>query len=314
MQINIATLFDKNYAMRAIAFYNSLAKLGQYKFWFLCLDDETKEMMKKLELPDVIFMTIEELNDRELLNTESNRSRAEFIFTSKSCLVHYVMNKIADGEALIFDDCDLFYFSSPNVLIYDMEKAGYSIGIIPHQFPKHKEYLNEKVGKYNAGLLYLIADKNSRLCISKWREQCIDWCYLKYEKDRFGDQLYLNKWPGKYNGVYEIKNKGVNLGSWSIYDFKISKKDGIFYVDEDRLICYHFHRIKFYLDEKEIKPLPIYVYNKELYDIYIQELERGWGKLLKVDQNWKYGFVEKPHILRFIKQKTERVLRNIIKI
>lgn len=314
MKINVVTLFDKNYAMRAIAFYDALVKLGQYKFWFLCLDNETKKMMRNLKLPNVVFMTMEELDDQELLNTENNRSRAEFIFTSKSAWIYHVINNITEGEAIIFDDCDLFYFSSPDELLLNMEKNHCSIGIVPHRFPKSKEYMNEKVGKFNAGLLYLISDKNSKLCISEWRKQCIDWCYLKYEKDRFGDQLYMNKWPEKYHGVYEIKDKGVNLGSWSIYDFKITQKNKVFYIDENRLICYHFHRIKFYLDGRKIKPLPIYVYHKGLYDTYTQELEKSWNKLLNVDRSWMYGFVEKPGVLRLIKQKIERSLRNTIKI
>lgn len=314
MKINIVTLFDKNYIMRALAFYDALVKLGQYKFWFLCLDDETKEIIKKLGLPNIILMTIEEINDRELLNTANNRSRAEFIFTSKSAWIHYVINNIADGEALIFGDCDIFYFSSPDKLLSDIRENHCSIGIVSHQFPKHKEYLNEKVGKYNAGLLYLINDYNSRLCINEWRNQCIEWCCLKYEKGRFGDQLYLNKWPEKYRGVYEIKNKGVNLGSWSIYDFKITERDGVFYVDEDRLICYHFHRIKFYLDKGKIKSPPIYIYHKKLYNKYTQELEKGWKKLLSLDKSWIYGFVEKPNVLRIIKQKIERSVRNLLKM
>ena len=317
MKINIATIFDKNYMIRMLAFYDSLVKFDfdkGYKFWLLCLDDEAKKVMSELRLPNVILMTIDELCDKELLATKQNRSKLEYIFTSKSAWIHYILNKIDNGDALLYNDCDLFYFSSPDELLSRMGEKGLSIGIVPHRFPKNKAYMNEKVGKFNAGLLYLIADKNSRLCISEWRRQCIEWCYLKYEKGRFGDQLYINRWPEKYQGVYEIKNKGVNLGSWSIYDFNIIKNNGVFYIDGERLICYHFHRTKFYLDRGKIKPLPIYVYHRELYGIYTQDLEKSWDKLLNIDQNWIYGFVKKPSILRIIKQGIERSVRNLLKI
>lgn len=314
VKINVVTLFDSNYAIRAMAFYESLKDLGKYKFWFLCLDQQARIIMEKLNLPDTTTATLEELGDKELLNTSGNRSRSEFIFTAKPAWINYVLSNIPDGEGIIFDDCDLFYFSSPNDLISDMEKMGQSIGIVPHHFPKNRESLNDKVGKYNAGLLYLIADRNSRLCVSEWRKQCIDWCYLKYEKGRFGDQLYLNEWPQKYNGVREINEKGVNLGSWSIYSYKITKRNNEFYVDENRLICYHFHRTKFYLSKGRVEPLPIYVYHKELYSVYTQRLENAWKKLLNLDKSWIYGFTEKPNILRYLKQKVERFFRNLFKI
>lgn len=313
MKINAATICDKNYLVRALALYNSIIKnIPDSIFWFLCADEDSKHILQSFNLPNTVIINFDDLNDPELLEAKNNRSFAEFIFTSKPALINHILNKISDGDVLIYDDADLFYFSSPEKILNIMKNDKYSIGIVPHKFPKDKEYMNERVGRYNAGLLYLIADQNSRLCVSEWRKQCIDWCYLKYEKDRFGDQLYMNKWPEKYQGVYEIKDKGVNLGSWSIYDFKITKKDGRFFVDNDPLICYHFHRIKFYLESRIVEPLPIYVYNKELYKDYAKGLELSLQKMSSLHPDWSNGFVEKPNILRVIKQKLHRLVVNLI--
>ena len=312
MNINIVTIFDKNYIVRTLAFYDALCKVEkECIFWFACMDQETKHIMSILDLPRVKLFTIEDMGDTELLGTKSGRSYAEFVFTSKSAAMHYVMNKIPDGDALVFSDNDVIYFSSPKNILNRIASLGKSIAIVPHRFPKEKEYMNERVGRYNAGLVYFIAGENSRLCIRDWRKECVNWCYLKYENGRFGDQLYMNAWPEKYTGVYEIPDKGVNVGSWSLSNWKVSKKEGIFYIDESLLVCYHYHRIKFYIDGNTVKPLPIYIFHDELYQAYTAMLQYAWDKMHAIEKNWPYGFIEKPGILRLWKQRVTRLVRKI---
>lgn len=308
--INIATILDKNYIVRTLAFYEALIKFGEeYTFWLLCLDNETKEIINRLDLKNIIAMKVDEINDQELLSSRTNRNIAEFAFTSKSAWINYIFNHTKKGDNLIYADNDVIYFSTPNNVLDRMRKNGYSIGITAHRFAKKQEQLNEKIGKYNAGLIYFIVDDNSRECVREWRKQCIDWCYLKHEEGKFGDQLYMNKWPEKYKAVYEIPDKGVNVGSWNLHNYKITKKDNIFFVDDDLLVCYHFHRIRFYIDGDNIKPLPIYIYHSELYKIYTEYIEKSWKKMLFQNKNWSYGFVNRPNILKLIKQNIERFLR-----
>lgn len=309
MSTHIATVFDKNYIVRTLAFYESLQKLGKdYKFWFLCLDNETKEIMARLDLPGVILSTLEDLADNELLATKKDRSIGEFAFTAKSVFINYIANKITDGEALIFADNDVIFFLPPDELLEKMRAKNYSIGITAHRFSKGTEYMNEKVGKYNAGLLFFIIDQNSRACIKDWRDDCIDWCYLLYEEERYGDQKYIVKWPKRYEGVYEIPDKGINTGSWNLSNWKVTEKENQFFIDEDPLVCYHFHRIKFYIDGENLKPLPIHIYHDRLYQIYTKLLENAWVKICTLNKDWKYGFVEKPNILRLWKQKLTKLI------
>lgn len=313
MKTNVATIFDKNYIVRTLAFYDALVKTNpNIQFWFLCLDQDTKEIMEELALANTTLVSIKEMNDTELENTRGTRSPAEFAFTAKSAFVKFIADKLTDGEALIFSDNDVIFFHSPIELIEKMRASNYSIGISPHNFPPNKQTMSERVGKYNAGLIYFIMNTSSRQCIADWRKNCIDWCYLIYEENRFGDQKYIVKWPHQYTGVYEIKEKGINTGSWNISNWKISKdKKGNFYIDNDPLVCYHFHRIKFYIDGDHIKPLPIYVFRKDLYEIYTQLLEKGWKQMLSLKGVWSYGFVDKPILLRLLKQKITAFIRNI---
>ena len=57
MKTNILTLFDKNYALRGLAFYEALAKLGDYEYWFLCADEESRSLFADLKLPGMHILS-----------------------------------------------------------------------------------------------------------------------------------------------------------------------------------------------------------------------------------------------------------------
>jgi len=304
MTTNIATIFDKNNILKTIAFYDSLRKHSSlYIFWFLCLDEETKAVMEKLNLPKVKLFTVSELDDTELEDTKNSRKQSEFVFTTKPAFLYFISTKLQDGDLLMFADNDIIFFQSPDFFFERMRCEHYSIAISPHRFPKKtSDAMNSRVGKYNAGLTIFIIGPTSRHCIQDWRNDCINWCYLRYEKERFGDQKYIEKWPLRYNEVYEIPDKGINLATWNIFNWKITEKNSQFFIDEDPLICYHFHRIKFYLENNHIKPVPIYVFHKKLYTLYLNKLQHALEFLLQKFNIWYFGFVKKPMIIRLWKQ------------
>jgi len=45
--------------------------------------------------------------------------------------------------------------------------------------------------------------------LNYFRKQCIEWCYNRSENGRYGDQLYMNDWPDKYEKVGIISNIGI---------------------------------------------------------------------------------------------------------
>jgi len=311
---NIATICDKNYLIRALTLCHSVeTHMPDAEIWILCMDVESKNILEKLNLKNIHFKLVEEINDQELMNVKNTRSAGEFAMTSKASWIQYIeqSGKVKNGDSIIYIDADILLFKSLKDLIDKMKREKYSIGITPHRFAPNQIDTEMKVGKYNSGFEIFIIDDNSRACISNWREQCIDWCYLKEDKDRLGDQKYLNTWKSKFSGVYEILDKGINAGSWNLVNYKISEKDKIFFIDDSPIVCYHFHRIKFYIVGENIKPLPIYIYHKRLYKTYTELLLNSWKMVKKIDNNWKFGFEEKPNFLKLIKQKITRNIKNI---
>lgn len=303
----VVTIFDKNYLVRALALYRSaLLHVPDVKFIFIYPDNESEYILKNLNLDKVELIRIDQIPDPEFLKTINNRTPVEFMITAKSCWMKYLLEilPLNKDDVLAFIDPDILFYSSIENTIKKIKDGRYSIAITPHKFQPEKEYMNNKVGKYNAGVIFFRKDDNALKCLSEWREQCINWCHLRYEDGKIGDQMYLNDWAAKHVGVYELPDKGINLGTWNTERFVIKKElPGNFSIDGEHLICYHFHGLKIYLNSKgEIKPYPINVYDKKIYRKYILALQKEYSIIKEVDPAWEYGFAPKLNLLKIYKQ------------
>ena len=58
----------------------------------------------------------------------------------------------------------------------------------------------------------------------------------------------------------------------------------------------------FLVRSKLYQRLLLLIYDKKIYDIYVQSLQKAHDKLLSLDPNWKYSMSPNPGILRIIKQ------------
>lgn len=310
MKIHIASAFDKNFISRALTAYDSITPhIKEAEFWFLCLDKETKPIMEKLNLPNTHYINVEEMKNEALIKTREDRNDREFAMTSKSNFLSYLIksNRIKTGEMLVLTDVDMIFYP-PIKELFDKEirDENHSIFLTPHNFSKEKEWLIKEVGYYNLGFITFKINEYSSACIHKWADQCVEWCYLwhDYENNRYTDQLYGQNWENEYPGVSALQNKGVNMGTWSINKYKITKRGAQFYADEEPISCYHFHGLKMYLDKKgKIHPYPVCVYHNDLYNDYIKKLQGSQDKLRSIYKDWNYGMSPYPGIFRIIKQK-----------
>ncbi len=160
-------------------------------------------------------------------------------------------------------------------------------------------------------MVFFKNDSEATKCLEEWRAQCIKWCYLRYENGQIGDQGYLNDWTKKYKGVNELIDKGVNLGSWNIDNYKITTRNSTFFVDEEQLVCYHFHGLKLYFNNnKTLKAYPITVLHEQIYKICLDALQKSYDQLQKLDSAWTFGTLPDPGFLRILKQKIIKVFKN----
>lgn len=278
------TYFDRNYLDRGLALYNSLIKhCSPFELWILCMDDDSHSILSKMQLPmvNLIQLSTLEESDRELLAAKENRSLIEYYFTCTPALPLYLLEKNKQIDIITYLDADLYLFSSIEPLFTEMNSG--SIVIIGHRFPEIF-IKNEIHGKYNVGLLSFRRDENGIKCLTRWREQCIEWCYDRIEGDKFADQKYLDTWEEDFSGVIVLKNKGIGTAPWNILNYHFQAENDIVYVDEDPLAVYHFHGLKrlsnniFDTNLIQYQTKPSKVFRQKVYKKYIEEL-------IKVNRN-----------------------------
>ncbi len=208
----------------------------------ICMDDKSYKYLNDNPLNNVQILHIKELEKKfPLLKiAKLNRNRIEYFFTCSPAVCNYVMDQFDFIDSITYLDADLYFFSDPKKVFDEIENN--SIAIIEHRFHwTTKRQL--KYGRFNVGWVTFKNDSEGKKCLIQWMENCLDWCYQKVEKDRFGDQKYLNRWPSLYKNLYVIQNKGANVAIWNIPNYHLSFKEDKIFIDNQQLIFYHFANI-----------------------------------------------------------------------
>jgi hypothetical protein len=238
------TYFDQNYLARGLALYTSLKRyLDRFLLWVLCLDELTFDILQELELPDVHLIRLAdfERGDQALRAARSNRSLTEYYWTLTPCLPLYVLRTYPDLDLVAYLDADLFFYYSPEPVYAEFNDC--SIGIIEHRYAPQFIRLSARTGIYNVGMMFFRNDARGIQALQWWRDQCIDWCYVKAVDGKFGDQKYLDDWPTRFEGVGVIQHKGANVAPWNVDNYSITAQDETLHVDEVPLLFYHFHSL-----------------------------------------------------------------------
>ena len=241
--IHYCTYFDRNYLTRALALHRSLVRYSPpFTLWALCFDDDAHAAIKALDSVSLrpISLTEFERFDPELLAVKPTRSTVEYYFTSTPSVPLFVLDQAPDADAVTYLDADLLFYSSPEPIFEEL--ADGSVLIIPHRFPARLRRL-EIHGTYNVGLLTFRNDARGRAVLERWREQCIEWCYDRYDNGRFADQGYLNDWPSM-PGVIVSNHVGAGLAPWNFMQYRVDLAGDPPTVDGRPLIFYHFQGFK----------------------------------------------------------------------
>jgi hypothetical protein len=209
--------------------------------WILCFDDETYEILSRLALPGVRLISQQEFEaeDEELVRAKMDRSRVEYYWTCTPSLPLYVFRHNPEVEVITYLDADLCFYSDPQP-IYD-ELGDGSILIIEHRYASEHVHMAAISGIYNVGLMVFRHDERGLVCLQWWRERCVEWCHMRAEDGKFGDQKYLDDWPSRFQGVVVLEHKGAGLAPWNLSRYEVAFGHQTVTVDGQPLIFYHFH-------------------------------------------------------------------------
>jgi hypothetical protein len=239
------TYFDTNYLSRGLILYDSLKKHSEeFKLYVLCLDQAVFDFFgtNADRYPEVLRLTLAEIEeaDHELLACKSNRNKVEYYFTLSPCLPLYLLKKYSLPHICSLDG-DIMFFSSPAPIFDKLDF--YSIIITAHDFiPELRS--SEIFGIYNVSFQIFKNDDEGLECLKIWRNNCINWCYDRLEDGKFADQKYLDSWPKQFKKILADNVPGAGAAPWNIKKYKITTRNGEIFLNNDKLIFFHYQGLR----------------------------------------------------------------------
>jgi len=292
------TLFDAFFLPQGLALYRSLQRLNEsFTLWVLCMDEDVSKHLIELNLSHVRLLTLSELETPELLQVKQGRSRAEYCWTLTPFTPAFVFQADAMVPRVTYVDADLWFLRSPQEIFAEFDASGKSVLITEHAY--HPPYdMSATSGKYCVQFMTFVRG-TSEPVRKWWEDQCIAWCYDRFEAGRFGDQKYLDDWLDRFpESVHVLQNRGWARAPWNVLRFL--EKDAIFY---------HFHGLR--LGTLGIMrgsyPIPR-SFLKTIYDPYAQDISWALQRMVALGLP---APIQAP-ITRYVRQSLGRLRRLIL--
>lgn len=254
------------------------------------MDVETKTILERLDLKRVKLISLNEFENSDLIAAKRGRTLVEYYWTCTPFLPLYILKRYKH-EMITYIDADLMFFSSPEPIFNEFGKN--SILVIEHRFKENSEEKEKDNGKYNVQFLTFRNDENGIACLKWWGKKCLEWCYNRHENGLIGDQAYLNSWESLFKGVYSMKNLGGGLAPWNINNYELTPKDDDLFVENDKLIFYHFHAFRIYLYnffDLSFGYKFTEIQKKLIYEPYIKAIKNAILEVKKIDADFKSGY------------------------
>ncbi len=315
---HFCTLFDRNYLLKGVAMLESLFRhCPRARVFVLCMDAQTRTILERLQVGDIVCIDLSELEDEALLEAKANRSVAEYCWTLSPCLPWYVLQQYSEVDEITYLDADLLFYSPLAPLFEEIGAA--SIAIIEHRFTPRLRHL-EINGRFCVEWVSFRRDAEGLACLSRWREQCIEWCYYRLEDGRMGDQKYLDEWPARYPSCHIIQHPGAGIAPWNYAQYRFDGDvSGAIAVQGQPLIFYHFHQFQL-LDDGRFERLSDF-YTMEcrephaVYAAYESALRGVLARVRALEPGFSGGLMPSPsagrrwlrHAARFAKSALYRL-------
>jgi len=240
-KFHFTTVVSNDYLFKFSAMYTSLAAHCQdFHLFILCANAEAHAILAHMAWKNVTLVSLSEIEDLELLQAKSNRSFHEYCWTLKPVFLHYILKKHPEAYYFAHLDGDFLFFSNPEQIFAENPTA--SLFLTDHNNSERFMHYYDLTGKYNTGFVGCRNDAIALAAIERWRNQCIEYCKAEMDTVRksCGDQRYVEDWPDKYKKVHTVNSIGANTAMWNIEQYKVSNREGQIYLNEEKLIFYHF--------------------------------------------------------------------------
>ena len=306
---NFCIVTGETYSAKALVMYRSLVNTKvDFTLYYFCFDQQTYALLSKLKEQNSLYknlvpVKVSDVMDDRLVEAKSNRSEQEFFFTLTPFVIDYAIQTYG-LEMCTYLDADLYFYTSPKIVFDEMD--GKSVLITKHNYTAGLEHLLY-AGTYCVQFNPFRNDAEGQKVLNWWKDRCAEWCYLRKEDGKWGDQGYLNNWPEMFESVTVSANPGVGVAPWNIDRFELEGGSKIKENETQKnldIVFYHFQGVKMFFNRffyignpgrrSELRP--------SLYKPYLAELLAVKRELKKVDPTfvsiWKCKLI-KGCLLRF---------------
>lgn len=236
--MNFCTLFDSYYLLKGLALYKSLEQVSDdFHLYVMAFDRDSYDKLRSFDFKHMTVDLWSDYETPELLAVKPTRTKAEYCWTSGPSVIWHFLKKY-DLPDITYLDSDLYFMGNPKV-IYDEIKDS-SVAITEQGLSEDRAKL---YGRYC--VQYMFFKNNDEGCntLAWWRDRCIEWCYQRFEGDKYGDQKYLDRFPELSPSLCVISNPSVGIAPWNMHKF--SYDDGCIVKDGKKFpfVFYHMHGI-----------------------------------------------------------------------
>ena len=237
----ICTYFDYNFLPRGLALFYSIKRYHkEFDLFVLALDARTYDYLLDLEEKNLKLISHEEYDVYFKTSVNRFEDKKQYFFSATANLCVYLLENNPEIDILLYLDADVYLFSSLD-LMYE-EFGNSSIGLCTHRiYPLFKFFVNH-YGNYNVGVNLFRNSASGKRCVRDWKVECDTWYPDKpgYPLKFFSDQIFLDSWVGKFDGIKIIENIGINVCYWNAANYTFSKVNDCYYVDKTPLMIFHF--------------------------------------------------------------------------
>ena len=228
------TLFNQKYLLQGIVLIKSIISNSFSEIiYIICLDDKTYSILEKNKFKRVVLIKIEDLETNDLKEVKKNRTFAEYCWTLTPFSIKYLFYINDSITSVTYLDADIMFLRNIKLLYQNFFESKKKVLITYHGYDPIYD-ASEFSGRHC--VQFLTFKKNNDHILDVWCNQCLDWCYNRYEDGKFGDQMYLNKWDDTYfDAVASIENINYLLAPWNANRFPYSEA-----------CLFHFHGLKTY--------------------------------------------------------------------
>ena len=230
---HFVTLFDSFFLPQGLALFESLQQhCSDFTLWVLCLDDELEQALLKLNLPSLCLLSLSDLETTHLKELRHQRTRAEYCWTLTPWSIHWVFCQSPSATRVTYIDADAFFFQNPKPLLEEFGASKKGVLITEHAYAPECDGAALS-GRYCVQFITFSVSTGLEI-LSWWKDQCMAWCFNRFENGLFGDQKYLESfeklWPEQ---VFSVGREGQFQAPWNASIFRPSEA-----------LMFHFHGLR----------------------------------------------------------------------